>query len=228
MAAAPETPPRRRGRPRSRPAPGGADDPREGIVAAAGALFATHGIDGVTMAQIAEASGLQQSSIYYWFKSKADVLGSILDRVNRVPLEIVEEARRSEGPVPARLHRLVVRDVLALSGFPFDINEIHRLAARDPETFARYWEERTRLDEEVESLVAEGVASGDLRPVDTRLAARTLLAADEATQHWLRTDARGDDTPEQVAHHVADVGVRGLMTAPETLDALLSSATPEP
>ena len=225
MPAARETPPRRRGRPRTRPTPGGADDPREGIVAAASALFASHGIEGVTMAQIAEASGLQQSSIYYWFKSKSEVLGSILDQVNRVPLEIVEEARRSAGPIPVRLHRLVVQDVLALSGFPFDINEIHRLAGRDPATFAGYWDERSRLDEEVEALVAEGVRSGELRPVDTRLAARTLLAADEATQHWFRTGTRGDYTAEVIARHVADVGVRGLMTDPDVLDALLADPT---
>lgn len=221
MGTSRHSPPRRRGRPRSRPSPGGPDDPRAGIVAAAGALFASHGIDGVTMAQIAEASGLQQSSIYYWFKSKSDVLGSILDQVNRVPLEIVEAARRSEGPVPRRLHRVVVQDVIALSGFPFDINEIHRLAAREPDSFAGYWEERTRLDEEVEALLEEGVRSGELRPVDTRLAARTLLAADEATQHWFRTDTRGDYTAEVIARYVADVGVRGLMVDPAALDVLL-------
>lgn len=224
MATARQTPLRRRGRPRSRPDPEGADDPRAGIVAAAGALFAAHGIEGVTMAQIAEASGLQQSSIYYWFRSKSDVLGSILDQVNRVPLEIVEEARRSEGPVALRLHRVVVQDVLALSGFPFDINEIHRLAAREPESFTGYWEERSRLDEEVEALVAEGVRAGELQPVDTRLAARTLLAADEATQHWFRTETRGDYTADVIAQHVADVGVRGLMVDPGTLDVLLAGS----
>ena len=225
MATARQTPLRRRGRPRSRPDPAGTDDPRAGIVAAAGALFAAHGIDGVTMAQIAEASGLQQSSIYYWFKSKSDVLGSILDQVNRVPLEIVEAARRSEGPVARRLHRVVVQDVIALSGFPFDINEIHRLAALEPDSFTGYWEERGRLDEEVEGLVAEGVRTRELLPVDARLAARTLLAADEATQHWFRTETRGDYTAEVIAQHVADVGVRGLMVDPGALDAILAGGT---
>ena len=61
--------PRRRGRPRSRPHAADAD-PREGIVAAASALFASQGIEAVTMAQIAEGAGLQQSSIYYWFRSR--------------------------------------------------------------------------------------------------------------------------------------------------------------
>src|SRR5215207_8795762 len=128
MPGADAAAPRRRGRPRSRVRAGTDDDPREAIVAAASALFAAHGVEGVTMAQIAEGSGLQQSSIYYWFRSKSDILASILERVNRLPLEIVERERAAEGPVAERLLRVVRQDVLALCGFPFDINEIHRLA----------------------------------------------------------------------------------------------------
>ena len=147
------------------------------------------------MAQIAEQAGLQQSSIYYWFRSKSDILASILERVNRVPLAIVERERAAAGPVAVRLLRLVREDVLALCGFPFDINEIHRLARRRRRTSPAYWEERRRLDDEVEALVAEGVASGELRPVDARLAARTLLAGDEATQNWFRSLDRVAATP---------------------------------
>ena len=153
------------------------------------------------MAQIAEPAGLQQSSIYYWFGSKADILASILERVNRIPLAIVERERAAAGPVAVRLYRLVREDVLALCGFPFDINEIHRLAERAPEDFAAYWEERRRLDDEVEALVAEGVANGELRPVDARLAARMLLAGDEATQNWYRDAASTPYTPDAVADH---------------------------
>jgi TetR/AcrR family transcriptional regulator len=201
--------PRRRGRPRA--AGHGADDPREGIVAAASALFASAGVEAVTMAQIAEQAGLQQSSIYYWFRSKSEILASILERVNRVPLAIVERERAAEGPVVDRLRRLVREDVLALCGFPFDINEIHRLAQRAPEDFPAYWDERRRLDDEVEALVAEGVASGELRAIDARLAARTLLAADEATQNWYRSpDGSGYDA-ESIAEHVADAAVRSLV-----------------
>jgi TetR/AcrR family transcriptional regulator len=203
---------RRRGRPRA--AGDGSADPREGIVAAASNLFATAGVEAVTMAQIAEAAGLQQSSIYYWFRSKADVLASILERVNRIPLAIVERERAAAGPVADRLRRLVREDVLALCGFPFDINEIHRLAQRSPDGFAAYWEERRRLDDEVEALVAEGVASGELRPVDARLAARTLLAGDEATQNWYRSTAGGEHDAEAIADHVAEVAVRGLLADP--------------
>jgi AcrR family transcriptional regulator len=214
---------RRRGRPRARAA-GGEHDPREEIVAAASALFAGRGVDAVTMAQIAEAAGLQQSSIYYWFRSKADILATILGEVNRVPLAIVERERAAPGPVAVRLHRLVREDVLTLCGFPFDINEVHRLALRAPEDFAAYWEERRRLDDEVQSLIAEGVTSGELRPVDARLAARMVLAADEATQNWYRPAGRSGYAAEDVADYAADAAVRQLVADPSTVDDVIAAA----
>lgn len=215
--------PRRRGRPRTAPGAGEAD-PREGIVAAASALFAAQGIEAVTMAQIAERAGLKQSSIYYWFRSKSDILGSILEQVNRIPLAIVERELAAPGPVAVRLLRLVREDVLALCGFPFDINEIHRLAVRAPDEFAAYWDERHRLDAEVESLLAEGIASGELRPVDPVLAARTLLANDEATQNWYRSTPPPGYDADAVADHVAEAALRSLLADPASYPEIASAA----
>jgi AcrR family transcriptional regulator len=193
-------------------------------VAAASALFATQGVEAVTMAEIAEAAGLKQSSIYYWFHSKSDILTRILERVNRIPLAIAARERTAAGPVAVRLLRLVREDVLALCAFPFDINEIHRLALRAPDDFAAYWEERKRLDDEVEALVAEGVANGELREVDTRLAARTLLAGDEATQNWYRSADRAGYAAETVADHVASSALRALLADPATFDDVARQA----
>jgi AcrR family transcriptional regulator len=223
VAPAEDTGTRRRGRPRSRAASGD-HDPREQIVAAASALFAARGVDAVTMAQIAESAGLQQSSIYYWFRSKADILGSILEQVNRVPLAIVERERAASGPVAVRLHRLVREDVLALCGFPFDINEIHRLALRAPDDFVAYWDERRRLDDEVQSLIAEGVAAGELRPVDAALAARMVLAVDEATQNWFRPSGSSAHTAEEIAAYAAEAAVRSLLADPAAVDAVVAAA----
>lgn len=193
-------------------------------MAAASALFASRGIEGVTMAQIAERAGLQQSSIYYWFRSKAEILGSILERVNRIPLGIVERERAASGPVAGRLYRLVREDVLALCGFPFDINEIHRLARREPAEFGAYWDERNRLDDEVEALLLEGQRTGELRVLDARLAARTLLAGDEASQNWFRSAQRAGYTQDQVADHIAEAALRSLLADPCTFAAVRADA----
>ena len=217
-----DTAPRRRGRPRSAGSSTDAD-PREGIVAAASVLFGAHGVEAVTMSQIADRAGLKQSSIYYWFSSKAEILASILERVNRVPLEIVERAQSSDGPVAMRLHRLVRDDALALCEFPFDINEVHRLALRAPDDFAAYWEERERLHDGVERLLADGVASGELREIDVRLTAWSLLASDEGNQNWYRSPERAGYTGGDLADHLAETALRSLLADPTTYEDLLAT-----
>jgi AcrR family transcriptional regulator len=204
-------------------------------VRAAVELFGERGVHTVTMAEIAERAGLQQPSLYYYFRSKLDVLRHILDDVNRIPLTIVERARKADGPVAVRLHWLVHQDVVALCQFPFDINEVHRLSAGNPEEFTRYWVERQQLNDEVEVLIAEGIAGGELREVDPRLAALTVLANDEATQNWFRpvagrrlagrSDPRlGDYTVEEIAEQAAEWALRSLLVRSASYEAVRARA----
>jgi AcrR family transcriptional regulator len=227
--------PRRPGRPRTRPRTSADSDAREDIVQAAASLFGERGVSGVTMAEIAARAGLQQPSLYYYFRSKLDVLHHILADVNRIPLTIVERAREADGPVAVRLYWLVHQDVLALCRFPFDINEVHRLSAGDPELFDGYWVERQQLNDEVEALITEGIASGELRDVDPRLAALMLLANDEATQNWYRpvagrrltgrTDGSlGDYSPEEIADQAAEAALRHLLVRVASIDAIRARA----
>jgi AcrR family transcriptional regulator len=217
------------------PAFDSAGSARDDIVRAAAELFAARGVQTVTMAEIAERAGLQQPSLYYYFRSKVDVLRHMLDDVNRIPLSIVERAGTASGPVAVRLYWLVYQDVLALCRFPFDINEVHRLSASYPDEFARYWLERQRLNDEVETMIVAGIEAGELRDVDPRLAALTLLANDEATQNWFRPVGEhrlagrsdpvlGDYTAEEVADHVAEMALRHLLVRPASIDAVRARA----
>jgi AcrR family transcriptional regulator len=225
------------GRPRKNPTggPEEVEDPRTQIVAAASRLFARRGIAATTMAEIAEAAGLGPSSLYYWFRSKQQILEVIVTDVNRLPLEFAERAASQGGSPAVRLWRLVRFDAETLCAFPFDINEIHRLAGEDEETFARYWQERQRLNDAVERLIADGVASGDLLDVDPRLAALTILANDEAVQNWYRPvegirlagrsgEAGGEYGPAEIAAFLADLTVRGLLSDPRSLPQVRAEA----
>jgi hypothetical protein len=138
-------------------------------------------------------------------------------------LEIVERAQTTEGPVAMRLHRLVREDVLTLCEFPFDINEVHRLALRSPDEFASYWEERERLHAGVEQLLAEGVANGELRDIDVRLTAWSLLASDEGNQNWYRSSERAGYDDTDVADHLAEIALRSLLADPSAYEPLVAA-----
>jgi AcrR family transcriptional regulator len=200
------------------------------ILAEASHLFARKGVSATTMADIADAAGLQVSSLYYYFRSKHEILETIVGEVNRLPRAALAEARATYEDPATALHAFIRSDAAVLCRFPFDINEIHRLAGDDGSDFARYWAERQQLHDGVEDLVAVGVAAGVLVDVDPQLTALTILAGDEAAQNWFRPVGarrlmgRGGSTerytPEAVGAFLADLTLRGLLRDPSRLDAI--------
>jgi AcrR family transcriptional regulator len=62
-------------------------------VAAASQLFTERGVTATTMAEIARRCGLQQPSLYYYFRSKGELLDEIVGVANRAPLELVARVR---------------------------------------------------------------------------------------------------------------------------------------
>jgi AcrR family transcriptional regulator len=222
---------RRVGRPRATP-PEGDLAPRDGILAAATRLFAERGVADVTMSEIAQKAGLRQASLYYWFRRKEEILAEIVDQVNRVPLDFVLRLEDEPGDPAVQLWRLVVFDVGALCGFPFDINEVHRLSPRAPDAFDVYWRERQALNDAVERLIARGVEAGRFRPVDPRLAALVVLSDDEGVQNWhwsidgwrLAGRSEGDYSVDEIAEFVADLTLRGLLADPDDLAVVRAAA----
>ena len=183
------------------------------------------------MVEIARASGLRQSSLYYYFHNKEHVLEAIVVEANRVPLALVEQVRRDGGPAPVQLYRIIRADVVALSALPYDLNEIHRLAGRDPETFHRYWDgagaARRRGDRRDPGRHRRRRASATLHPRLTR-AHRAVerrshpeLAAGRRRPGSARRDPGpriGLGGPHAIGAFLADLVVRGLLGDPSTLD----------
>ena len=232
-----ESPPSgRTGRPRRSPRAPLDGEPRAEILAVATRLFAERGVTASTMAEIARRSGLQQSSLYYYFRNKEQVLDEIVAEANRAPLALVEQVRADGGALAVQLYRIIRADVMALCALPYDLNEVHRLAARDPASFDRYWRERDRLVSEVAAVIADGTARGELRDVEPRIAALTVLANDEGTQNWMRAGERGRARPaagpsraglggpHAVGSFLADLTVRGLLVESGRLESIRNLA----
>jgi TetR/AcrR family transcriptional regulator len=213
--------PRRIGRPRAagRTTTG---DPTDEILAAASRLFGRHGVESTTMSRVAAEVGLQQSSLYYYFRRKEQLVAELVARANVVPLQVARRISRHGGAPPAQLYRFVCEDVEALCALPFDINEVHRIAARDTEGFAGYWKERAAMERLVSRIVRRGVDDGSLRPVDPRLTTLTLLANDEGVQNWYRRGSRW--RPSAVGRALADLAVGGLLVHAGQLDEVRAQA----
>jgi TetR/AcrR family transcriptional regulator, transcriptional repressor for nem operon len=98
---------------------------RERLVAAAGELVYRQGVARTTLADIATAADVPLGNVYYYFKTKDDIVGAVVQaHVERLTADIAALERRHRSP-KARLKALVNvvladrRTMIAQYGCPF-------------------------------------------------------------------------------------------------------------
>ncbi|OOG47881.1 TetR family transcriptional regulator [Rhodanobacter sp. C01] len=154
----------------------------ERILAAAENVLRRYGPGKATVVDVAQALGVSHGSVYRHFASKAAlrdaVLRGWLERVT-APLQAIAASRAAP---PARLRQWLGA-----------LREIKRdKVLGDPELFATYGalaadarevigEHVEHLQQQIISIIAAGVASGDFRKVDARA---TALAIFDATSRF--------------------------------------------
>lgn len=183
---------------------------RERILRSAAALFRQRGFNGTSMQDLAEAVGITKSSLYHHFPSKqallSEILSNTVDRVTPAVREIAESGR----PACDRLRLAVARHVVELirdrDNVACFIEEGRFLA---PERMSAYVAKRDRYEQYFRRIVADGIAAGEFRVADVRLASLAILGMCNWVARWYRPD--GDFAPEEIAAHFGDMAVLGLV-----------------
>jgi TetR/AcrR family transcriptional regulator len=211
------------------------DSGRQGhILVVAARLFRERGYLNTTMTEIARECGLGQSSLYYWFRQKEDILLGLL-ALNRVSLDFAEQVVAEAGSPAVRLLRLLRLDMLELCSSPVDICEVEVLAEQQPDVFVEFWADTAALHGHIGALISDGIACGEFIECDPEFAALNICAAEEGVQRRYRNSAAhapGGTSPfrhqdysrEHVATELATIVVRGLLRDPATLPGLTAAA----
>lgn len=84
---------------------GEASNKREAILEAALRLFAEHGVDSASMADIARAVGITKGTLYHYFSGKIEILEELMSATH-YSSDQVAEAMSAAGPLEERLTRL--------------------------------------------------------------------------------------------------------------------------
>jgi AcrR family transcriptional regulator len=212
-----------------------ADSGRQGhILVVAARLFRERGYLNTTMTEIARECGLGQSSLYYWFRQKEDILLGLL-ALNRVSLDFAEQVVAEAGSPAVRLLGLLRLDMLELCSSPIDICEVEVLAEQQPDVFVEFWADTAALHGHIGALISDGIACGEFIECDPEFAALNICAAEEGVQRRYRNSAAhapGGTSPfrhkdysrEHVATELATIVVRGLLRDPATLSGLTAVA----
>ena len=71
---------------------------RERLVTAAGDLTYEHGVEATTLAQIAEAADVPQGNVYYYFRTREELLSALIERRRGEVRELLSRLERLRSP----------------------------------------------------------------------------------------------------------------------------------
>lgn len=180
---------------------------------AASALFRERGYAATSVRDIAQALNLQGGSLYAHVASKEDVLWSIVCRAaDRFGAGVSAVAAGAAAP-SARLREMIRAHVAVVTGAQKDAAVFqHEWRFLSAERRAEISARRDAYEALFRTVIGDGVASGEFRPVDPRLTAMAILTALNGIATWYA--AGGLLTPDDIAAHHADLFVHALRTDP--------------
>lgn len=218
-----------RGRPSS-DAENGAER-SQAILNAAISLFAQQGYQSTTMSQIADACGYKQSSLYYWYKSKEDILDAVIESTGS-SLLIASRIAKLPDDKTTQLYAVLYCDTLMMCELPCDFYDLENVSRNRENALDGFFSTYQQLTDAVRQIIEEGMEQGEFIRVDPAYAAADALAVNEGLQHRFHNNRRfGENhtcmiepsalplfrTKESLARHAATLTLKYL--APNCIPA---------
>lgn len=166
------------------PKPDVSEERRAQIVDAAMKVFARLGFKGSRMDDIVKESGLSKGLLYWYFKSKDAIIVAVIERLFAPEIDHVSKIAASDGTVSGKLRAVAhdaVRDIRTMNRLlPITI-EYYSYAFRNKAVKKVLLEAGEQYYAIIQSILEEGIASGELRKVDARKTALSFGAMLEGT-----------------------------------------------
>lgn len=171
-------------------------DRRSTILQFAAETFRSRGVAATTMDDIARVSGLDRSSLYYYFSNKDELLQELLGELVSKSVENAEATTASSGSAAERLDRLI-RDLVTSytenypALFVFVDEYILRRQLDDSDWAAQVRQWGRRYEAAIAAVIAEGASDGSLRDVgDARTVARAIVGMVNSMVSWYRPGSK--------------------------------------
>ncbi len=149
------------------------------ILDAATKVFVRQGFQHARMDDIVEEAGLSKGTLYWYFKSKEDIINAILRRLFTGDIEHLESLLQAEGTASERLMQLTIdraNGLKRMSSLVPIIFEFYAVAVHQQwvkQFINEYFQHFRTL---LEDLIQQGIDSGEFRHANARNAAITFAS----------------------------------------------------
>jgi AcrR family transcriptional regulator len=190
---------------------------RFAILRTAAELFNERGFYETSLNELAKRLNVTKPSLYYYFKSKDDILLQILNQavVEFGPAMTMAEASGLSGL--ERLKIFVSQYTVCMTGVFGKCMVLSGLGPLEPSSKDELTPTFRLLDSFVRKLLDEGIQDGSIAPCDTKITTFSIFGAMHWLARWYRPE--GEFSPQAIADRVFALFESGLKAGGNSVPA---------
>lgn len=186
-----------------------AHDKHAEIFSAALKLFQAKGYHGTSMQDLATAVGIQKASLYYYIRSKEELLVTVCERGSGAFTQELNEIVASDLPPTEKLKRAIECHLGALCAqldlFTVFLHEQKFLGETEKQKLRG---EGNRHAELLATILEQGMAAGEFREVNVTVTALAILGMCNWLYEWYSPN--GALAPREIAAMFSELALNGL------------------
>ena len=166
------------------PRPDVSEERKSQIIAAAARVFSRLGIHEARMDDIAQEIDMSKGTIYWYFKSKDEIITTILSQLFEKELDVIQNLQSAEGTAAERMMaftRLAVADFKRMALLRPIVYEFYAIAFRQKAVRDALRNYLRRYMQIVTPFIQQGIERGEFRATDPTEAALAAGAIIEGT-----------------------------------------------
>jgi AcrR family transcriptional regulator len=187
---------------------------RSEMIKAAALLFTQKGFEATTLTDIAEASGTERATLYYYFASKEEVLREAVGDVSQRNLDMVERVRASSLGAEERIALFVENTMRSYDEnypqvFLYIQQDMTKVGATSDEWARTMVRQSRAFEDALLGLIRDGVEDGTFRAdLEVEIVAKSLWGMLNWTHRWHRP---GQTEPDAIARTFVTIFLRGAL-----------------
>ncbi len=190
------------------------------ILSRAAKLFNTKGARATTLSDVADKLGLTKTSLYYYVKTKEDLIYQCYNAsMQQALLSLDDIEKQTDDPLERTLRFMQSRVetlLLALRGEGDYYAAPLELASLKPEHREALTEDYLHMFKRVRQYIRDGIIAGTIRPCHTTTTTRALIGALDWLFYWLYEIPKEEAAKASFA--VADICANGLLSLATTYE----------
>lgn len=189
---------------------------RAAILSEAAKLFNSKGARATTLADVAATLGLTKTSLYYYVKTKEDLIyqcyAATLDSVLSTLAEIEQNHTNASDRIRAYINAHFEAIRLAKEGSGYHVAALLEIASLKGERRIEIEQGYIAMFKKLREFVRQGIDSGEFRNVRTTTSTRALIGALDWSFYWLEP-VPNDEIPA-LADAAASIILSGVAATP--------------